>query len=90
VRPGNWRKIRNPRLRTHQTGITDAILPGLTMGGGDDVAAGDEDAAALVLGEQAQPGGLPDEDLPGEGAEGGALAADDAAGLDMGPHTALC
>lgn len=60
------------------------------MSGGDNVTTSDEDAATLVLGEQAQPGGLADQDLPGEGAEGGALAADNAAGLDMGPHTALC
>lgn len=38
--------------------------PGDAVGGGEDVPVGDEDAAALVLGEDAEPGGLAHQHLP--------------------------
>lgn len=60
------------------------------MRGCDDVATCYEHAAALVLGEEAQPGGLAHQNLPGKGAERGAFAADNAPGLDMWTYAAFC
>lgn len=60
------------------------------MCSGDDVATCYEHAATFVLGEEAQPGGLTHQDLPGKGTEGGAFAADNAPGLDMWTNAAFC
>lgn len=53
------------------------------------VLVADQDAPALVLGEEPQPGGLPHQHLPGELAEGGAFAAYDPAGFYQRSDAAL-
>ena len=50
-------------------------LPGLTVSSRDDVSVRDEHAPALVLGEEAEPGGFSHEHLPGKLAERSARTA---------------
>lgn len=60
------------------------------MSGRDDVLVGDKYPTALVLREEAQPGGLPDQDLPWPLPEGRSFPADDPPILQQRPDPALC
>lgn len=70
----------------HQQGGEEARL---TVSRCEDVAVRDEDAATLVLGEQAQPGGLLDQHLPGPVPECRLLPSDYSALASQRPHSAV-